>query len=111
MKYFLDYKSIFLLDFVNKVGDFVKCFDGKLELLILNNGMNNDSLNVCLEEYKGSKFGYLFYFIGWVFINCINVKLFSFVISVLINIVVYLKEDDKYICNVIKGINDIYLIV
>ncbi|RMX37274.1 hypothetical protein pdam_00023103, partial [Pocillopora damicornis] len=91
-------------DFVNKVGDLAKRLDGKSEPPTPNNGMNNDSLNVCPEEYKGSKF-------GWVLTNCINVKPLSSVISVLINTVAYPKEDDKHIRNVIKGINDTYPIV
>ena len=111
LKYLLDHKSIPSPDFVNKVGDLAKRLDGKSEPPTPNNGMNNHNLNVCPEEYKGSKFGYPFYSTGWVLTNCINVKPLSSVISVLINTVAYPKEDDKHIRNVIKGINDTYPIV
>lgn len=69
---------------------------------------NDGSVDVCLEEFKEGIFCEV---IGWVIISCINVKLISFVISVLINIVVYFKEDENNIEKVLKGIIEIYFIV
>ncbi|XP_078368935.1 uncharacterized protein LOC144652753 [Oculina patagonica] len=68
----------------------------------------NVSLDVCPDVYKGSKLGYPFYPKGWVITNCTNAKPLRSVISILVNTVGYLKEDENHIENVLKRITETY---
>ena len=70
--------------------------------------INDVSLDVCPEVYKGTKFGYPFYTKGWVITDCTNAKPLRSVISILVNTVAYPKEDESHIEKVLKGINETY---
>lgn len=69
---------------------------------------DTDSLDVCPEVYKGTKFGYPFYSEGWALINCTNAKPLRSVVSVLVNTVAYPKQDEGHIETVLKGITETY---
>ena len=95
-------------ELVEKVGELAKRLDGKAEPANPNSGINNTSLDVCPEEFKGGTFGYPYFSKGWVLADCTEAKPLSSVISVAINTVTYPQEDEKHIDNVFKGINDTY---
>ena len=76
-------------ELVEKVGELAKRLDGKAEPANPNSGINNTSLDVCPEEFKGGKFGYPYFSKGWVLADCTEAKPLSSVISVVINTVTY----------------------
>lgn len=48
-------------ELVEKVGELAKRLDGKAEPANPNSGINNTSLDVCPEEFKGGTFGYPYF--------------------------------------------------
>ena len=92
---------------VQRLGELVNRLDDKATTTI-DAVRQNSNLDVCPEEYKGTKFGYPFYAEGWIVTNCTDAKPLRSVISVLINTVLYSNEDEKYIETVLRGITEVY---
>ena len=94
---------------VQRLGELVKRLDNRLQTASTPETVSkNDSVDVCPDEYRGSKFGYPFYATGWVITNCTNAKPIRSVISILINTVAYPKEDENNVEKVLKGIAETY---
>ena len=110
MQKLLVHKDMPSPELVQRVGELAKRLEGKSESTTPSSDINSTSgsLDVCPEEYKGTKFGYPFYAKGWVLTECTNAKPLSSVINILVNTVAYPQEDEKHISNVFKGINETY---
>ena len=94
---------------VQRLRELVKRLDNRLQTAsTLEIVGKNGSLDVCPDEYRGAKVGHPFYTTGWVITNCSNAKPISSVINVLLNTVMYPKEDENNIERVLKGITQTY---
>ena len=95
---------------VQKLGEVVHRLDNKLQPILTNESVNEaGSVDVCPENYQGSKSGYPLYAKkGWYTTNCTNAKPIRSVISILVNTVAFSKEDENHVENVLKGIAETY---
>ena len=95
---------------VQKLEEIVNRLDSRLQPanIISETLGNNSRVDVCAEEFKGTRAGFQYYATGWAITNCTNVKPISSVISILVNTVAYPNKDENDIAKVLKGITETY---
>ena len=110
MQKLLIFKQVPSPKLVRRLGDIVKRLDNKRQRIATNETVTKDySVDVCPEEYQGSKVGYPYFAKkGWHTTNCTNAKPIQSVISILFNTVAYPKEDENHVEKVLEGITETY---
>ena len=94
---------------VQRLGHILQRLDNRLQQAStsIETGSRDGSVDVCPEVYQGSTLGYPYSAEKcWYTTNCTNAKPIRSVISILVNTVAYLKEDENHVESVLKGITE-----